>query len=70
MELHGLMEEVKTIKTEREVIETTLRDPVADIGEREEEGGEGEEKGRSRGRRKERGEWRKGNRNRRGGGGV
>ena len=32
------MEEVKTIKAEREVIETTLRDPVADIGKREEEG--------------------------------
>ena len=32
------MEEVKTIKAEREVIETTLRDPVADIGKREKEG--------------------------------
>ena len=33
------MEEVKTSKAEREVIETTLRDPVADIGKREEGGG-------------------------------
>ena len=35
------MEEVKTIKVEREVIETTLRDPVADIGKREGKGREG-----------------------------
>ena len=27
------MEEVKTLKAEREVIETTLRDPIADISE-------------------------------------
>ena len=39
MELRSLMEEVKTIKVEREVIETTLRDPVADIGKRKGEGG-------------------------------
>ncbi len=30
-ELHGLMEEVKTLKAEREVIERTLHDPVSDI---------------------------------------
>ena len=41
MELRSLMEEVKTIKVEREVIETTLRDPVADIGKREGGGGRG-----------------------------
>lgn len=29
--LRGLMEEVKTLKAEREVIEKTLRDPVADV---------------------------------------
>ena len=44
------MEEVKTIKAEREVIETTLRDPVADIGKREEKG-----EGRRREGRRERG---------------
>ena len=49
MELRRLMEEVKTIKVEREVIETTLRDPVADIGKREGEGG------RREGRRREEG---------------
>ena len=32
-ELRGLMDEVRTLKTEREVIETTLRDPVSDISE-------------------------------------
>ena len=32
-ELRGLLDEVRTLKTEREVIETTLRDPVADISE-------------------------------------
>ena len=30
-ELRSLMEEVKTLKAEREVTEKTLRDPVADI---------------------------------------
>ncbi len=30
-DLRGLMEEVKTLKAEREVIERTVRDPVADI---------------------------------------
>ena len=46
------MEEVKTIKAEREVIETTLRDPVADIGKREEkeEGREEGEGGRVEGK--------------------
>lgn len=32
-ELRALMEEVQTAKSEREVMESTLRDPIADIGE-------------------------------------
>ena len=55
MELRRLMEEVKTIKVEREVIETTLRDPVADIGKREGEGG-----GKEGGGKREGGKMRKG----------
>lgn len=50
MELRSLMEEVKTIKVEREVIETTLRDPVADIGKREGGGGRGRKRENEGGR--------------------
>ena len=32
-ELKGLMEEVKTLKAERETIESELKEPIADISE-------------------------------------